>query len=229
MKPFKTVFVCGLFAVALLVAPITTHAQDVRALEQLSDLNRINPKQNPAYETSDEILNRKILDRKNYVIGEVEDVTLRQNGTIVSIVSDLDRLRLGNTVHLDFREMRIQTLSDTYALAMEDDELKDFYPQLLANMETASGTEDDVLSTRNLIGSKIKAEDGRTLGEVQQVMFSSNGGRAAGLLIEVNIGTTRGEYVAIPFRTTKLTSEYSKITGTISNGMADAIIEVAKN
>ena len=156
-------------------------------------------------------------------------MTLRQNGTIVSIVSDLDRLRLGNTVHLDFREMRIQTLSDTYALAMEDDELKDFYPQLLANMETASGTEDDVLSTRNLIGSKIKAEDGRTLGEVQQVMFSSNGGRAAGLLIEVNIGTTRGEYVAIPFRTTKLTSEYSKITGTISNGMADAIIEVAKN
>lgn len=226
----KNITIATFAAVLCFAIPQNAMAQDIsRSLEQLSAVNEINPRQNPNLEGSERILDRNILDRKNKVVGEVQDITIKTNGTIDSIVTAFDRLRLNNTVYLNFRNMRIRPTEDGYALAMDSEEIEDFYPNLLADIATASGAEDETFSTKNMIGAKLKAEDGRNLGEIREVLFGLNGTRVTALLAEINIGTTRGDLVAIPFRTMELTQNYSKITATVSDEMADAIIEVADN
>lgn len=228
MTRMKFAFAC--LMLALLAMPQIGFAQQTaRSLERLSELNRINPLQNPEYVRSDDVLTRKIIDRKNKVIGEVKDITLRNNGTIDTIATNFDRLRLGDTVYLDFRQMSIRPVTNAYSLAMASEEVVDFYPQLLANIATASGEEDGAFSSKKIIGSNIYAQDGRNIGHVHQIMFGSNGTLASALLVEVNIGTTRGDYVAVPFRMTELSSKSGKLQGTVTNDLADAIIEVAKN
>ncbi len=228
MTRLKLIIAC--LMLALVATAQSALAQETaRSLERLSDLNRINPLQNPEYVRSDDILNRKIIDRKNKVIGQVKDITLRNNGTIDTIATDFDRLRLGNTVYLDFRQMSIRPVTDAYSLAMDAEEVADFYPQLLANIATASGEEDGAFSSKKIIGANIYAQDGRNLGHIHQILFGSNGSIASALLVEVNIGTTRGDYVALPFRMTELSLQNGKLQGVITNDLADAMIEVAKN
>lgn len=225
----RPVFLCyALFAI--MAAPVVAVAQESpRTLERLSDLNRISPLQNPEFERAEDVLGRKILDRKNKVIGEVKDITLRNNGTINTINTDFDRLRLGNTVFLDFREMSIRPVSDAYSLAMDSDEIAAFYPQLLANIDTAAGNEDDSFSTLKIVGSKVEAVDGRNLGSVKSVLFGSNGTRASALYVELSIGTTRGDYVAIPFRSADLQANGSALKAVVSNDLANAMIDIADN
>lgn len=212
---------------ALTIVPTTTHAQSNRALEQLSALNRINPLQNPEFERSEKVIDRKIVDRKNKVVGTAEDIILNQNGTIASIQTDFDRLRLGNDVNLNFRTMRIRTISNAYALNMDADEIADFYPQLLSDIETASGDGANTFSARKIIGAPIRAKDGRRLGKVKSILFGANGGIASAVYAEMTYGTLRGETLAIPFRSVNFKTERGRLRGTVDNQLAGAMIKLA--
>jgi len=213
--------------IAILFAPSQTWGQSNRTLEQLSQLNRINPLQNPEYEQGRKVINRKIIDRKNKVVGRVEDIIVNQNGTIASIKTDLDRLRLGSSVHLNYRNMRIRTVSNAYALNMDSDEIADFYPQLLADIETASGADNDSFSMKKIIGASLRAKDGRRLGKVENVLLGSNGAVVRAVYAKLAYGTQRGDTIAVPFRNVAFTSKNGRLSGTIENDVADAILKIA--
>ena len=216
-----------LATLALAAISMPAQAQSNRALGQLSALNRIDPMQNPEFETADDIVGRKIIDRKNKVIGNVDDVIINQNGTISSIQTELDRLRLGDDINLNYRTLRIRSISNAYALNMDSDEIAELYPQLLANMETASGDNADTFSTRKLIGATLRSKDGRKLGKVDSILFSSNGGLASAVYADMSYGTLRGEKLAVPFRAITFASERGRLNGFVENDVADAMIALA--
>ncbi len=228
MKLFAipSLLITGL-TLALLLAPSAAFAQSNRTLEQLSELNRINPLQNPEFEKGKDVLSRKILDRKNKVIGEVQDIIVNPNGTIASIETDLDRLRLGSDVYLNYRSLRIRTVSDAYALNMDADEVTEFYPQLLADISTASGDSDDSFSMRKLIGANITAKDGRKLGKVDDLLLGANGGIVRAVYTKLSHRTQRGDTVAVPFRNFEFQNQNGRITASVSNNLADSMLKIA--
>lgn len=204
------------------------HAQGAtQAIQQLSALNRINPMQNPAYDTADEVLNRKIVDRTNKVVGEIKDINIRENGTIDTIAVDFDRLALSGTVYLNFREMRMRTTDSSFELAMNSDEIENVYPELLSNIETASGGEDAVYSMKKLDGVNVSASDGRNLGKVKDILFSSRGNSVVALFVELTHGINRGETMAIPFRETTMKTKTGRLYAEVNEALADAMLEMA--
>lgn len=50
--------------------------------QQITSLNRIDPLQNPQYESASDILKRRMLDRKNKVVGSIRDIVINENGNI---------------------------------------------------------------------------------------------------------------------------------------------------
>lgn len=212
----------------MLFLPMNVQAQNVtRALDQISRINRIEPLQNPDYKTYKDIIGRKVTDRKNKVIGQVEDITLNTNGSISAIVTDFDRLRLSHAVSLNFRQLGIRTLSNSYSLNLKSNEVEDFYPQLLANIETAAG-DNEIYSVRDIIGASINTEKDHVFGRVKDVLFSGNGSRAAALYIEIRRGNARGDTVAIPFKSASLESKNGSVVGRVSQNIIDALVDIAE-
>ena len=102
MKLFTRLFII-MFAFCVWGYPV--HAQEYnRALEMITQLNQIEPKQNPGFDSADEILTRRILDHKNKVVGEVHDITIKENGSIAAMQVDFNRLRLGPEVFVNYRD-----------------------------------------------------------------------------------------------------------------------------
>jgi len=223
----RVLTIATLALITTVFAPTYTWAQSNRTLEQLSQLNRINPLQNPEYEQGSKVINRKIVDRKNKVVGRVEDIIVNKNGTLASIKTDLDRLRLGSSVHLNYRNMRIRTVSNAYALNMDSGEIADFYPQLLADIETASGDGADSFSMKKIIGASLRAKDGRRLGKVENVLLGSNGAVVRAVYAKLAYGTQRGDTIAVPFRNVNFASKNGRLSGTINNDVADAMLKIA--
>lgn len=225
---FLTLVIIALIAITS--APSIGAAQsNNRAIEQLSDLNRISPLQNPEFERADKVIDRKIIDRKNKVVGNVNDIILNKNGTIASIRTDFDRLRLGNDINLNYRSLRIRTVSNGYSLPMDSDEIADFYPQLLADIETASGDGSSSFSVKNLLGTTIRASDGRRVGKVNNILFGANGGIASAIYVEISHGTQRGDTVAVPFRSVDFDTQRGRLRGTVSPKFADAMLQIASD
>ena len=215
--------------IAIVFSPVQTLANNDRALEQLTSLNRMNPLQNPEFDRAGKILGRKILDRKNKVVGRVDDVIVNSNGTIASLQTDFDRLRLGTDLYLNYRSLNIRTRSTSYALGMDADEIEDFYPQLLADIETASGNNTSTFSVREMMGAPILSDKGRKIGKVKNVLFANNGGIVRALYAEFTSGILRGRTIAIPFRSANLQVKKNRITAVIDEEFADSMAKAAEN
>ena len=209
--------------------PVTVMAQDARTLEQLSDLNRMNPLQNPKYERWDRVVGRKLIDRKNKVVGKVEDIIINDNGTIASMKADFSRMRLGDNVYLNYRSMRIRANDNAFELGLDADELEEFFPEFLANIETASGDNEDTFSVRKLVGTKLYSEKGKKIGEIENILFGNSGSIVRAIYVELSYGTLRGETLAIPFRNVEFKSKQGRLQGYVSNGFVDAMTHVADN
>lgn len=223
----KSLHIIALAIIGIIMVPQTSMAQNSRALEQISDINRINPLQNPEFDRDTKIVNRKIIDRKNKVVGRVSDVIVNSNGTIASIITDFDRLRLGDDIALNYRNLNIRGRSDSYVLSMDADEIRDFYPQLLSGIETASGDGNSSFSVRKIAGAQLVAKDGRKIGKVKNVLFSNNGGIVRALYADLTYGKARGDTVAVPFRNVKFSTQKGRLKGTIDNDIADAMLQIA--
>lgn len=226
MKLLQITLLSILFA---FIAPVGSMAQNARTLEQLSDMNRMNPLQNPQFERWDRVVGRKLIDRKNKVVGKVQDIVVNENGTIASVKADFSRMRLGDDVYLNYRSMSIQARDDAYELGMEADELEEFFPQFLANIETASGDNDETFSVRKLVGAKLYSEKGKKIGEIENILFGNNGSVVRAVYVELSHGTLRGETLAIPFRNVEFKSKRGRLQGFVSNGFVDAMTHVADN
>jgi sporulation protein YlmC with PRC-barrel domain len=203
-------------------------AQDSSSSAQIvAEYNKIKPLQNPDYKDTDDIFNRKILDGKNRVIGEVQDVVIARNGSIESLKASFDRLQLATPVFLNYRSLDIRPAGRGYALRVSDDQIADLYPTLLAEIQTASGAEDENLSVQKLIGADIFSNDGRAIGIIEDVLFAADGGRAEAIYVGMTFGTLRGRAVAIPLKSAAFGNNGQKMTALIANELADAMISYA--
>lgn len=198
----KRIFAFAL--VILLLGPIklADAASYSRVFEMISELNDSDPLQDPGYERSADVLDRRVLDSKNKVVGEVKDIILGSNGNISSLNVDFNRLRLGQQVYLNYRDMRIGTRNNGYELGIEDDQIEAMYPELLANIETAAGAE-NTYSVRKIIGANLKDEKGNNIGKVQDVLFDSRGKRAVALFVSMKLLSAGNRGMAVPFGTAK--------------------------
>lgn len=221
-----------LLAPALLLMMTTAHPLHAdtsnRSLETLNKLNYMQPLQNPEYRTGDKLLNGRILDRKNKVVGELHDILLTPGGEVSSIAVEFNRLRLGAEVYLGYNDLQINPVSNGYALGLDDGQIKDAYPNMLAGIESAAGNS-DIFSVRKIVGANVKARDGRNLGTVDQVLFTGNGARAEALYVAMKYGTLRGEGVAIPFGSTRIGYKDGQVSILVGDDVADSMIAIAKN
>lgn len=216
------------FAVFLMISRPAAADTYTNTLLTITDMNRIQPLQNPEYETSARISARRVTDSKNKVVGEVRDVILNKNGSISSLQIEFDRLGLGTPVYMDYSANRIDEISNGYALRFEDDQIEELYPSMLAGIETAAGEQQDTFSVQKLKGAAVMTKDGRKIGNVQEVLFNKRGRRAEALLLAMLIGGMRGETLAIPIGMTEIEPASGKVKATIENKQADAIIDYAK-
>ena len=222
------VFMC-LAALSALSFEVRAQGGDYnRFLETLSDLNRIKPLQNHKYDPAADILERRILDRKHKVIGEVHDVILTRDGSIASLRVEFDRLHLGGEVFLNYPAMRLKPVSNGYALGFDGDQIENMYPELLANVETASGAGDENFSVQALSGAPVLSRDGRRLGKVETVLFGSRGQRAEALYIAVERGVPRTFSVAVPFRAVTYMFEGHRMKVMLDDVQAAALLGFVK-
>jgi sporulation protein YlmC with PRC-barrel domain len=209
------------------MAPVSASAQQDYAsfLQRLSQANRMQPLQNPEYTRGQTVLNWNILDRRNKVVGEVDDVIIGARGGITSISADFNRLRLGQKVYLNYGKMSIRPASNGYVLGYADDQIENLYPSLLADIETASGIDADNFSAVKLIGAPVVSDDKRKLGTVEDILFTGNGTRAAALYVNLTHGTTRGKTTAIPFDLVQYDPGRNDVKVMLTAEQADALID----
>ena len=230
MKNLKIIILSAV-VLSFSAIPLSVHAQSaVRINQHISDLNQIKPLQNPAWQRSADVLKSRILDRKNKVVGDLEDIIVGQQGVVDSLKVDLNRLQLGTEVYLNYNNMNIRSAERAYITNFDDDRIEEIYPELLANIESASGGDNGLISIKNLNNADVEAEDGRRLGKVEEIMFDINSGnRAEALIIRVRASGIRGTSVAVPFYMPRYDVESAtRYNVVVSNAEADAILDVAR-
>lgn len=227
MKFMALAFTALLLAFSL---PHAAQAQSIefsKAVQDLRAMNRLNPRQSPQFKTSEEVMKGHILDRTRKTVGEIHDVLLGASGAIDSLHVEFDRLQLLAEVYIDYDDMGIKPTSSGYITSFEDEEIESVFPELLAGIATASGSE-TIYSTTKLIGKQISSVDGRNLGKIEEILFDGQGGRASAMLVKMNYGRLTGTALAIPFGVASIDTSGAQTKITVEKQMADAMIAVAK-
>jgi sporulation protein YlmC with PRC-barrel domain len=227
MKHVKTKTFLMTALLALLFAMPAHGVNYSPAFQRLTEFNRAKPLQNPHYEHLGDVLDRRVLDNKNKVVGEVRDILVTQNGSIDSIRVDFDRLRLGSPVFLNYNSMRIQPSADAYSVGFRDSEIAEIYPSLLADMATAAGSDEDVFDVRALKGAQVHDNTGRILGKVDEILFNEKGSRVEALYVSMSYGKLNGESLAIPFNMGRLENTVNGKRVVLDKEQADAMIDFA--
>lgn len=217
--------VLSVFAMSLFNTAVAQSTDYMASLEKLNRINSYRPEQSPRHERSREIFSDRVLDRTNKVVGEVRDLILTRNGSIAHLDVEFDRLRLTtDRLVVNYPQLGIRPVSNGYKMSYTDDQIIELVPELLANIETAAGEDSDSYSLKKIIGSRVRAKDGRKLGKVEDVLFDSLGGRAEFLLVEMTQRSVRGELVAIPFSEARYGKKIQ-----VKDSFADAMIAYARS
>ncbi len=194
---------------------------------QLGEMNQMKPLQNPLWQRSVDMMKFRILDRKNKVAGTLKDIIISDRGALSSLKVDLDRMQLNEEIFLGSEDLKFMSGDRAFVLQYDEAEMKDLYPIILNNLDTAAGSMSDSISLDSLLRADVRAQDGRNLGKVEEVLFSRNGGDASALLIRVRYRTIAGENVAIPFSSVSYEPDGKTFHVIIPNNQADDIIEFA--
>lgn len=199
----------------------------------IADCNRIKPLQNPRYERSSKILERRIIDSKSKVIGSVKDILFsRKNGHVRSLYVDLDRLNLGQSIYLNYNTLNIESVSTGYQVGFNSDEMKILYPALLSGIETVSGDTNDspnsVISLEKVLGSEVISSSGLILGNLEDILFDSNGKYVRSVYLNINYQTIHDKGVAIPLSILAFEEKSGETKVLIDEAYVKPILEMAK-
>lgn len=186
------------------------YAQDLTitpAWEQLDEIKKSKPAQNAKYIDAQTILSGRILDRTNRVIGDVEDALVDQNGAIKKLTIDFNRLRLGTgSLSVDYKEIRAHAATNGFKIGYSDDEIRARLPQILAQMETAAGSDSgdhDFHSLEGFAGKPLYNEKGEIIGVIENVFFDRQSRRAKFFSLSFRHKSALGKSAVIPLRKTK--------------------------
>lgn len=222
-------YIISAIFLAMLAFPSLASAQSLDPYyTRLSEYNRLQPRQNPSWNNLAQVQKNSIVDSKNKVIGNVNDILLGQNGAVETLNVDLNRLQLGQTM-LNYRDMRIRSGSGSYILGFDSAQIRDNYASIMANIDTAAGEDANTMSARTLKGAAVEAHDGRVIGKVDDIFFSSRADRADALLVNVNFRSIRSKLVAIPFSSVDFTPVGNTLKVKLADNQADTILKFAEN
>jgi len=185
---------------AFLFMPATAQAQNYgQTLEQVQELNIGNPVNGGRFDRSNRVFKRKVQDRKNKVVGTLQDIIVSSRGYVETLEIKFDRLNKPQPVYVDVSDAAIRSTSGGYRMSIySSKEIEEFYPTLLANIQTAAGSE-DIYSVKNIIGATLRTDRGQTLGKVEDVLFNNEGDFVHAFYVKLGQRTRTGLGVAVPF------------------------------
>ncbi len=217
------------FALALFILAIPSVQADVINADyiKLTELNRLKPLQNPEFETIEEVLGLNILDRRSHVIGKVKDLlVLKSNGSLQNIGVELNDIRLNTMIFMN-RDVIRGTKTSGYEIALEEEEVEDLFPALLAQTEPAGAS--NTVSIQTLQGARITASNNRILGTVKNVLLNDTRTKADAVYVSMKYGNMRGKEFAIPFSNLDYNNlSQSNRSVSVSDSFADTMIKYAK-
>jgi len=214
-----------------LFLPIHAQAQDFQYYETLSEINRIDPLQNPRLRPGDELIMSKVKDRKNKVVGVVTDLIVDRQGKLEMMSLNFDEIHLPADIYLSYQQNDIVSYADGYGLSFTQQRIEEIYPELLSGIATASGdVGSDIFSLNTLKGATITSEKGLRLAQVIDVLFNREGNQAKTYYIEIKRQGYQGHRLAIPFESVDIVSTgNAKPDLIVSEARADNIIEYVKD
>lgn len=214
----------------LMVAPIPSAqaetAEYTSYLRELSDVNNINLMRSPRFDRQSEILDNKIVDNRNKVVGTLKDVIVRENGSISALNVEFDRLHLRNDVRVRMSALGIRPANNAFIVGYDADQIEDIYPSLLADITPASGpgAEDGLgRGLSRIVGADLRDFDGKKLGRVSDVLFARAGSSA--MALQVKLGR---KSVSIPFASIRFSSKKGNDAIYLSNDRASALREFVR-
>jgi sporulation protein YlmC with PRC-barrel domain len=218
---------CGSFAI--FAQPASARSLDeVKLLEQLTTLNRYPPLRSSEFDLSSQVLGRRIIDRKNKVVGQIKDVIINSNGGVEMFLVEFDRLKVSGAVYMDANELKVGDFTKRYSIDMNDEELVTMFPTLLANTATAAGDATEMQSVGKVVGAEVISDDGRRLGTVENVLFDNSGKKARGLYVNFTHSAMGSNSFAIPFSMVSFAEKTGKTVIVVDPAEADLLVEFIK-
>lgn len=227
-------FVRFIFAFVMLLQFVGGQANALDATQTISfknavnDLNKIKPLQNPRHAIAEDILSRNMIDTRNKVVGEVNDVLFDAQGQVASLLVSFDRLRLGQAVFLNYSTIDIQNVSNGYKMGFAGDQVEEIYPELLSDIETAAG-DASLISLLSVLDRPVVTDTGVQIGTLKDVLFDQSGHYIRSAYVQVNYNTIRDRGVAIPLNVLEFGHDGTVVTVTIDKDYADLIVQYVKD
>lgn len=197
MRRFSGILLAGL----LLLSPVTARAQnDVEAFTAaIVSLNATPATRNPAYETYQQALNKKVLDTNRQWVGGVADLKIDQDGAVAEVVSEINqqgqrdytvRNQAGSYEFLKNINAFVMTLPAGNVVTT---------PEALAAIAPAAGNGGEVYSFRAMKGAEVYNAAGNFVGSVKDVLVGDDMQVIRALVLENVPGARRYTEIAVPF------------------------------
>lgn len=189
-----------LIVVLFLVAALPVRAEiDTGFSMTLGEYNAVNPKQSKLFQRGSHIARGKVFDSQSRAVGEINDILIDKNGTVIAVQTAVGRFGKSTTeLPLSYSGLAMFPVKGGYQVNQTNKQLAALLPELLSGVASASGSDDDTLSMRNLIGKTVRSQNGARIGKVEDVAFQYEGARAHSLLVRINYKTVAGRTVAVP-------------------------------
>lgn len=150
----------------------------------------------------------KIQDRTNRVIGEVQDVLVKPNGFVETVVAEIDGFG-SDQLFLSAEELAMETTRSGYRLPFHRDAMDEMLPAILSNIATAAGTVDEPLTALSSFdgraifvpGNVSERRSKERFAQVSNVIMNQEGTQVTGLIIERINGAADAEAIIIPYPT----------------------------
>ena len=184
----------AIFALFLFI-PAVTYAENTDAFRDVLELNRVDPLQNPQFETGQDLIANNVTDSQIRVLAKTTDIIIDMQGDIQALYADFKDKDFGDHVYLSFNELNMRILSNAFNLDTQAGQLATLLPQILATTATASGEVTETMSVSKVKGAKIVGEDGRHFGTIKNILFKDGHPTAEAVVIEIS----RRQMIALPF------------------------------
>lgn len=191
-------------------------------------LNQIVPSQNPQYKLGSRALNQRLLDQNRRALGDVTDIILGENGRLGAIEAEVIATGFDQTLQFDVVAYNVTAESDAFSVTMTRDQVEDNLPDLMAAVETASGSGAAPPATvKSLIGARVQTSTGSQVAVVDDVLIQEQQKMASALLLTLMKGGSRAT-VAVPYADTRITRRGSKATVEVTGEQARILASYAK-
>jgi sporulation protein YlmC with PRC-barrel domain len=224
LYPVYSLYMKKIIATLALFSCLITPAfatDTLKAFEEISALNRIDPAQNPQFESAENMLSFNVITSKTKVTARTRDVILAANGKVDSVNVDFKDRNMGQGVYLGFDAMNMRVLGNGFAVGYNEGQIAELMPEILASTATASGEEADTYSLKTMLGAPVSNSEGQHFGHIKTVLFKDQSPQAEAILIELS----RNRMIALPFGALKTIPSRSTVAQqkfTLDEGYAQA-------